>query len=90
MSPPPLCRKLATRRHAASGRAVESLMLLLSGGRKRDALRGKAAETLMLLLSGAKRRVCGECGTVKTPMWRRVEKIIYCNACGIRRRRTRI
>jgi hypothetical protein len=30
---------------------------------------------------------CHDCHTLKTPMWRRVEGVTYCNACGLRRTR---
>ena len=30
---------------------------------------------------------CHDCHTLKTPMWRRVDGVTYCNACGLRRTR---
>lgn len=32
--------------------------------------------------------VCAQCGTSKTPMWRRFSNVTYCNACGLRKQRS--
>lgn len=44
------------------------------------------AHLFMWMLQGV--HVCAQCGTSKTPMWRRFSNITYCNACGLRKQRS--
>lgn len=37
--------------------------------------------------AGSAAKECHDCHTLKTPMWRRVDGVTYCNACGLRRTR---
>lgn len=33
-------------------------------------------------------QVCSICGITQTPVWRRLNKALVCNACGLKRRRS--
>lgn len=33
---------------------------------------------------------CSECGAASTPLWRKFEGRVFCNACGIKKRRSKI
>ena len=33
-------------------------------------------------------QICSICGITQTPVWRRVNKALVCNACGLKRRRS--
>ena len=33
-------------------------------------------------------QVCSLCGITQTPVWRRLNKALVCNACGLKRRRS--
>lgn len=62
---------------------VHHLLTAGHGGvRKVKKPANKATTELQLAL-----KVCFSCGVTKTPMWRRVDDEIYCNACGLKRKR---
>ncbi|KAK9805703.1 hypothetical protein WJX72_012530 [[Myrmecia] bisecta] len=51
---------------------------------KRRRGRPKKQYVLRAALEATPLKECSECGTSKTPMWRRLGGRIYCNACGLR------
>lgn len=56
---------------------------------RKTALGKSRASTASPALGGGTKE-CFDCHTLKTPMWRRVDGNIYCNACGLRRTRAMV
>lgn len=46
------------------------------------------AQCMKLNLAHFSIQVCSICGITQTPVWRRLNKALVCNACGLKRRRS--